>query len=63
MVIHGALDPVVSVQNGKAAVQVWAERAGALTGLKRTVRRGKRYPMTVTDFKKSRHHDGNARPG
>lgn len=52
MVIHGGADPVVSASNGRAAVQAWAEAAGALAGPARSVQRGKRHPMTVTDFKR-----------
>jgi poly(hydroxyalkanoate) depolymerase family esterase len=51
MVIHGGVDSVVSAQNGQAAVQVWADAAGARAGAKRNVQRGNRYAMTVTDFK------------
>ena len=51
MVIQGEVDAVVSVRNGRAAAQVWADAAGALAGAERGVQRGKRYPMTVTDFK------------
>jgi poly(hydroxyalkanoate) depolymerase family esterase len=52
MVIHGGVDHVVSAHNGRAAVQVWADAAGALAGKERSLQRGKRYPMTVTDFKR-----------
>lgn len=52
MVIHGGTDPVVSAGNGRAAVQVWAAAGGAQAGPPRTVQRGKRHPMTVTDFKR-----------
>jgi poly(hydroxyalkanoate) depolymerase family esterase len=52
LVIHGAADAVVSVKNGQLAVQVWADAAGGRAGVAREVRRGKRYPMTITDFKK-----------
>jgi poly(hydroxyalkanoate) depolymerase family esterase len=50
MVIHGVLDGVVSASNGQAAARLWAHAAGASAGLGRDVRRGKRYPMVVTDF-------------
>jgi poly(hydroxyalkanoate) depolymerase family esterase len=50
MVIHGAVDHVVAANNGHAAVQVWANAAGARAGKPRSVQRGKRYEMTVTDF-------------
>ena len=51
MVIQGEGDAVVAVGNGRAAAQVWAEASGARAGAERGVQRGKRYPMTVTDFK------------
>ena len=51
LVIHGDADAVVSPQNGRAAVQLWAEAAGAQAGKTRVVRRGQRYPMAVTDFR------------
>jgi poly(hydroxyalkanoate) depolymerase family esterase len=52
LVIHGQADGVVSPQNGQAAVQAWADAAGALPVQPRNVRRGKRYAMSVTDFKR-----------
>jgi poly(3-hydroxybutyrate) depolymerase len=52
LVIHGGDDAVVSSQNGHAAVRVWAEAAGAISGMPRRVQRGKRHAMTVTDFKR-----------
>jgi len=52
LVIHGEADGVVSPRNGKAAVQVWADAAGARAGSVRSVQRGRRYPMAVTDFKR-----------
>lgn len=51
MVIHGSDDSVVSARNAQAAVQVWATAAGASSSTGRRLQRGKRYPMTVTDFK------------
>lgn len=51
MVIHGGVDRVVSAHNGHAAVHTWAQAAGALAGKERQVQRGKRYAMTVTEFK------------
>ncbi len=51
LVIQGERDAVVSVSNGRAAAQVWADASGARAGAERGVRRGNRYPMTVTDFK------------
>lgn len=52
LVIHGDADAVVSPQNGQAAAQVWARAAGARDTAARSVQRGKRYPMSVTDFKR-----------
>ena len=51
MVIHGSADRVVSRSNAQAAAQAWAAAVGARPGPSRSVRRGERYPMTVTDFK------------
>ncbi len=56
LVIHGAADRVVSPQNGQAAAMAWADAAGARAVPVRTVQRGQRYPMSVTDFK----HKGSA---
>jgi poly(hydroxyalkanoate) depolymerase family esterase len=53
LLIHGDADTVVSPANSRSAAQVWAEAAGARAGPSRTVRRGQRYPMTVTDFKRA----------
>ena len=52
LVIHGDADAAVSPDNGRAAAQAWALAAGARAGQPRSVRRGKRYPMSVTDFKR-----------
>lgn len=52
LVIHGDADAVVSPHNGQAAAQVWARAAGARAGPPRSVRRGRRYPMSVTHFKR-----------
>ena len=51
LVIHGNADAVVSPLNGQAATQAWASAAGAHAGPPRRVRRGQRYPMSITDFK------------
>jgi len=53
LVIHGDVDAVVSPQNGQAAAQVWASAAGANDSAARSVQRGKRYPMSVTDYKRA----------
>ena len=57
LVIQGLADPVVAAANGAAAAALWANaasQAGASAGPVRSVQRGKRYPMTVTDFKQGR---------
>ncbi|MEY8878547.1 MAG: PHB depolymerase family esterase [Leptothrix sp. (in: b-proteobacteria)] len=51
-VIHGVADAVVSPHNAQAAARVWAEAGGALSGPARRVQRGKRHPMSITDFKR-----------
>jgi poly(hydroxyalkanoate) depolymerase family esterase len=52
LVIHGAADAVVSPHNGLAAARVWAAAAGARARPARSVQRGKRYPMSVTNFER-----------
>lgn len=54
MVMQGGADLVVAPNNGWAAVQLWADTAGGVVqaAQPRSVQRGKRYPMTVTDFKR-----------
>lgn len=54
LAIHGGKDHVVAPNNGHAAVQLWAEAAGECTCKCRTVQRGKRYAMTVMEFKRGR---------
>lgn len=50
LVIHGSADRVVAPGNGRAAVRLWAEAAGAKAGAPRTVQRGRRHAMTISDF-------------
>ncbi len=52
LVIHGAADAVVAPHNGLAAAQAWASAALAQPAPARTVQRGKRHAMTVTEFKR-----------
>ncbi len=54
LVIHGTADRVVAASNGEAAVQLWAEAAGARAGRSSLVQRGSRHPMRVTRFARSR---------
>jgi poly(hydroxyalkanoate) depolymerase family esterase len=51
MVIHGALDSVVSPNNARSAVEAWVVASGATARADRTVQRGARYPVTITDYK------------
>jgi poly(hydroxyalkanoate) depolymerase family esterase len=51
LVIQGDADTTVSPNNAEAATRIWAEAAGARASVPRQVRRGARYPMSVTDFK------------
>ena len=52
MVIHGSADAVVSPHNALAAAEAWSDAVGAKATKARTVQRGQRYPMVVTDFKR-----------
>ena len=52
LVIHGGADRVVAASNGLAAVRLWADAAGASPQAARTLQRGKRYPMVLTDFRR-----------
>lgn len=51
LVIHGGDDRVVKPSNGMAAVGAWAEAAGATAAPVRTVQRGQRHAMAVTDYR------------
>ena len=51
LVIHGTSDHVVAPSNGRAAARLWAEALGARPDAPRLVQRGKRYVMTLNDFK------------
>lgn len=52
LVIHGNADATVSPANARAAAEVWAQAVGAQEAAPRQVQRGKRHPMSVTDFKR-----------
>lgn len=52
LVIQGAADPLVAASNGGQAARLWAEALGAVATAPRLLQRGKRYPMTQTDFKR-----------
>ena len=51
LIVHGDADGVVSVCNAAATAQLWAGALGARAGAVRTLQRGQRYPMRVTEFK------------
>jgi poly(hydroxyalkanoate) depolymerase family esterase len=51
LVIHGGRDAIVARDNATAAAALWAQAAGARAGVARTVQRGQRYPMAVTDHR------------
>ena len=53
LVIHGGSDSVVASSNARAAAQVWANAAGAVSGAARDIQRGQRHPMRVIDFKRA----------
>ncbi|MES2887220.1 MAG: PHB depolymerase family esterase [Pseudomonadota bacterium] len=55
LVIHGRADTVVAPSNGRAAVNLWAQATGALACPTRELQRGKRYPVSVTEFKRQGH--------
>ena len=50
--IHGSADAIVAPSNGEAAAKCWAAAAGAHRSASRSVQRGQRHEMTVTDFKR-----------
>ena len=52
IVIHGSVDRVVATSNGHDAARAWSEAAGARASQARSVQRGNRYAMTVTDYKR-----------
>ena len=51
LIVHGDADGVVSVRNAAATAQLWAGALGARAGAVRTLQRGQRYPIRVTEFK------------
>ncbi|OHX11489.1 phospholipase [Chromobacterium sphagni] len=54
LVIQGGRDQTVAAGNGLAAARVCAQAAGAHAGEGRSVQRGQRYPMTITDYTRGR---------
>ena len=51
LVLHGDADGVVSVRNAAATALLWAGALGARAGAIRTLQRGQRHAMRVTEFK------------
>ena len=51
LVLHGDSDGVVSVRNAAATALLWADAMGARAGAIRTLQRGQRHAMRVTEFK------------
>lgn len=51
LVIQGSADHIVAPSNGAEAARSWAENAGAQLGPVRTVQRGARYCMKLTDYR------------
>ena len=51
LVLHGDADGVVSVRNAAAVAQLWAQALGARPGAPRTLQRGRRHAMRVTEYK------------
>ncbi|MDQ6679929.1 MAG: PHB depolymerase family esterase, partial [Pseudomonadota bacterium] len=49
LVVQGSADRVVVPANGADAVRLWAGHEGANAGPSRTLQRGARYPMTITE--------------
>ncbi len=51
LVIQGSNDHIVAPSNGVEAARSWTESAGAKPSTPRTVQRGARYAMKVTDYR------------
>ncbi|MEX8495851.1 PHB depolymerase family esterase [Sphaerotilus sp.] len=54
LVLHGTVDFVVSSNNGGDAATLWAEALGARVTAERTVQRGRRRAMRITDYRVAR---------
>lgn len=52
LVVHGDADRVVAPSNASASAQSWALASGASPGPTRTLQRGKRYAMRITDYRR-----------
>jgi poly(hydroxyalkanoate) depolymerase family esterase len=51
LVIHGRNDQIVAPVNGIHAAKLWASQWSAQAGVPRTLQRGTRYPLTITDYR------------
>lgn len=51
LVLHGDADRVVSVRNAADTAQLWAAALGARAGAVRTLQRGQRHAMRLTEFR------------
>jgi poly(hydroxyalkanoate) depolymerase family esterase len=54
LVLHGTADGVVSSNNGVAAAALWADALGARAAAERSVQRGQRRAMHITDYRVGR---------
>ncbi|VWX60938.1 Esterase, PHB depolymerase family [Burkholderiales bacterium 8X] len=54
LVIHGDADTIVAAKNAGSSAEVWAAATAAVPGLQRTVQRGKRHSMRLTEYKRAR---------
>ncbi|MBS76033.1 PHB depolymerase family esterase [Variovorax sp.] len=52
LVLHGDGDAVVAPSNARHSAEVWAAAVGAVAGPVRAVKRGKRLPMRLTDYRR-----------
>jgi poly(hydroxyalkanoate) depolymerase family esterase len=52
LVLHGDADNVVSASNAGSTAALWAMATAARPGKQRTLKRGERHPMRVTDYKR-----------
>lgn len=51
LILHGDADHVVSVRNAAATAELWAQSLGARAGTVRTLQRGRRHAVRVTEYK------------
>lgn len=54
LIVQGTADSVVAPANAIATARLWAEATAADTRHTRTVQRGRRYPMSITEFRSQR---------